>query len=253
MKEWIMQLMQRNALLFWYGTLCIIAGFICSILIKTTTIQVNNISAWLKPMKFFFSVAIFCFTMAWLMYELPTINVNAFSIMVVLVMTLELVVITWQAANGRLSHFNVSTPLYASLFTIMGIAISILTLWTGFIGFQFCISDTSHIEKGYLWGIRLGILLFVIFSFEGGIMGVKLAHTVGAADGSDGIAIVNWSKHFGDLRIAHFFGIHALQLLPIIGFYILKQPSTIISFSVVYAALVTFFLVQALKGLPIFK
>ena len=252
--QWLHELHQRNQLLYLFGWLCFAGGIICSILTQTITVQVNNINAFIKPMKFFFSVWTFCWTIGWLVFELkqPAI-INSYSIMVVIVMTIELLVITWQAANGRLSHFNTSTALYSLLFAIMGIAISILTLWTLFIGFQFFNLKNVSIPVGYLWGIRLGIILFVIFSFEGGMMGAKLSHTIGAADGSEGLPIINWSKQYGDLRVAHFFGIHALQLLPLAGYYLFKNPVNIITVSIVYFLLVSFLLIQALKGIPFIK
>jgi hypothetical protein len=173
--------------------------------------------------------------------------------MVVVVMTIELLIITWQAANGKLSHFNTAGALNSTLFTIIGVAISILTLWTLYIGFLFFNLKNISIPSGYLWGIRLGITLFVIFSFEGGMMGARLSHTVGAADGSVGTTILNWSKQYGDLRVAHFFGIHALQLLPLAGYYVFKNPIAIIILAVVYCIWVSYLLIQALKGISFLK
>lgn len=252
--HWLNELQQRNQLLYLFGWLCFFGGIICTILVQTTSIQINNINAFIKPMKFFFSVWIFCWTIGWLVFELrqPMIS-KSYSIMVVIVMAIELIIITWQAANGRLSHFNVSKVLYASLFSIMGIAIVILTLWTLFIGFQFFIISPNNLSLGYLWGIRLGIIIFVIFSFEGGMMGAKLQHTIGALDGSKGLPIVNWSKQYGDLRIAHFFGIHALQILPFAGYYLFKNPPAIISVSIIYFLVVSYLLLQALRGIPFIK
>ena len=135
----------------------------------------------------------------------------------------------------------------------MGIAITTLTVWTFILGLQFWKAGAVSIEAGYLWGIRLGIVLFVVFSFEGGIMAAKLKHTIGAVDGSPGMPFVNWSKQYGDLRIAHFFGIHALQFLPLLGYYIFKKPVAIISFSAIYAIIVSFTLLQALKGISLLK
>jgi len=48
-------------------------------------------------------------------------------------------------------------------------------------------------------------------------MGSRLSHSVGT-DLGNGIPFLGWNKDGGDLRILHFLGIHALQILPFIGF-----------------------------------
>lgn len=252
--QWLNELQVRNPILYWSGWVCFLGGLISIIMTQISSIQVLGINAWIKPMKFFLSVWIFMWTMGWILFELHNAGATyRYSIMVVVVMAIELVIIVWQAANGRLSHFNISNTFYSSLFTIMGIAISILTIWTLIIGLGFFKLTANDIPIGYLWGIRLGIILFVIFSFEGGLMGARLAHTVGAPDGSAGLPIVNWSKQYGDLRVAHFFGIHSLQLLPFLGYYITRSSKEIIIASAVYFLIVTFLFIQALRGLPLFK
>jgi hypothetical protein len=190
--------------------------------------------------------------MAWyLPYLKQPAKARSYSIMVILMMTLEMIIITWQAANGRLSHFNISSPLYGALFSVMGIAITVLVVWTGYIGYLFFKLKPIELKASYLWGIRLGILLFVVFSFEGGLMASRLAHTVGAPDGGEGYALVNWSKKYGDLRIAHFFGMHALQLLPFTGCYLFKKSLWTILFSILYGLVVAVIFIIALHGLPI--
>lgn len=251
--SWILELHQRNNLLAWYGWLTLIGGVFCLILTKKTSVQVNNINAFFKPAKFFLSISVFAFTMAWIGYELNKPGVmNTFNFVLIVVMSFELFVIVWQAANGRLSHFNISTPLYSTLFSLMGVAITILTIHTAYLGYLFFRIDNLTIPSGYLWGIRLGIILFVIFAFEGGMIAAKLKHTVGAFDDTQGIYFLNWSKHYGDLRISHFFGMHALQLLPLLGFYVFKNPAAIISFAIIYFCLVVYTLVTALKGMALF-
>lgn len=86
-----------------------------------------------------------------------------------------------------------------------------------YVGFLFFTQNLPEIKDCYLWSIRIGIFIFVVFSFEGFLMGSKMSRTVGAADGSDGLVFLNWSKNFGDLRIAHFFGMHGLQVTPLLG------------------------------------
>ena len=252
--NWFSILQEKNPLLFWYGLLCFAGGLVCIGLIKISSVQVAGISAYIKPMKFFLSIAIFAWTMGWLLDELhlPLVT-KRYSLMVIIVMSFELLVITWQAANGRLSHFNNSRPLYSMLFGLMGLAIVILTVWTLLIGWRFFNLSSAGLNAGYLNGIRMGILLFVIFSFQGGMMAARLSHTVGAPDGGPGLPLINWSREHGDLRVAHFFGIHALQLLPLLGYYVFRSSKEIIIAGLVYFLLVSLLLIQALRGLPLLK
>ena len=103
----------------------------------------------------------------------------------------------------------------------------------------------------YVWGIRLALLFFVIFALEGGAMAAMLRHTVGGTDGSRGIALLNWSRGHGDLRIAHSLGMHALQLFPLFGYYIAKNSMATKAFAFLYVITVVAVLVEALMGLPL--
>lgn len=253
MRYFLTELKKRNALLYWFGWLNLAGAVVCLLMWQVSDLQVAGVNAYIKPFKFFVSIAIFTWTMGWLLEYLQRPGkVKAYSIMVILVLSFELSVIVWQAVNGRLSHFNTDKPFYLLLFNLMGVAIVILTLWTAYIGFLFFVRRTWHIPMSYVWGIRLGILFFVIFAAEGGMMASALRHTVGAADGGPGLPIVNWSRNYGDLRIAHFFGMHALQVLPLAGYYLIKKPAFMILFALVYISLVALVFVQALNGMPLF-
>jgi hypothetical protein len=159
-----------------------------------------------------------------------------------------MVIITMQAARGVKSHFNVSTGMDGILFTVMGISIFIFTVWTFYIFIRFCMQRNFPLHAGYYWGIRLGLLLFVIFAFEGGLMASMLRHTIGGEDGGEGFPIINWSRQYGDLRIAHFFGMHALQVVPLAGYFVFKSRNAIIIFSICYFLFVAFLLWRALQG-----
>ncbi|UHG90670.1 hypothetical protein [Spirosoma oryzicola] len=242
----------RNAILYWFGLICLIGGLVCIGLSFVTTRQVLGINAFIKPTKFCVSIWIFCWTMACFLYLLNRPRtVAVYSWMVVVVMTIELAVIIGQAAQGKLSHFNVTSIVDGVLFSFMGIAITTFTAWTGYIGYLFFITKPTGVPATYLWGIRFGILLFVIFAFEGGMMASRLAHTVGAPDGGPGLPGVNWSTGYGDLRVAHFFGMHALQLLPLYGYFLAKQPRQVVVVSIAYGVVISALLVQALWAKPL--
>lgn len=254
MGSFLSQLKKRNAILYWYGWLAFTCAITCAVLIKVnTTTIVLGIDAWIKPAKFFFSVWIFCWTIGWYLFYLKVPRkVLYYSWMTVIVMSFELIVITWQASNGRLSHFNISTPLYSALFNAMGGAIMVLTIWTAYMNYLFFKKKDFDLKPSYLWGIRIGILFFIIFSLEGGVMAALLRHTIGDIDGGPGLPFLNWSRQHGDLRTSHFFGIHSLQIIPLVGYFLANTKRQVFLFAALYFIWVVVLLLQALYGVPIF-
>lgn len=252
MKDFIAELKKRNRLLFYFGAVNLVSALICVLLILFTDTIVLGINSWIKPFKFFLSSVIFCWSMGWYLHYLKKPRTaTIYSWVVILVFLFENVYIVIQAAKGERSHFNLSSTYHASMFSLMGIFISLMTLWTLYIGILFFINKLPDLPASYRCGIRFGILTFVIFAFEGGIMGATLAHTVGAGDGGAGLPLVNWSTEFGDLRIAHFLGMHALQVFPLVGFYVLKKQAIQLVFMLIYVAACFWTLYNALSGNPL--
>jgi len=253
MINFIQQLKNRNETLFYYGLLCLILSLIFIILTKFTNTQVYHVNAWYKPFKFAFSTFLFAWAMAWYCYYLPNLNINLFNWSVIILLGFEIFYIAFQASKGQLSHYNLSTPVYAALYSMMAVAASLVTLYTAYVGVLFFTNSFSALPDYYVWAIRLGIIIFVIFSFEGFAMGSRLNHSVGALNDNSNLFIIGWSKTVGDLRVSHFIGMHALQVLPILSYYVLKNTKLTIGLSVIYGLLALVALIQALQGRPLIK
>jgi len=246
------ELKSRNTILYYIGLTTLIGSGIFAILIQITDTEILGVNAWLKPFKFFLSNTIFVWTMAWLCYylEKPS-TIKAYSWMVTLVMGIELSYIASQSAFGETSHYNMATAYNGIMWAVMGLGITLLTAWTAYIGILFFVKKFPKLTQRYVWGIRFGILLFVIFAFEGFLMANPMSHTIGGVDGGEGLPVTNWSTKHGDLRIAHFFGMHALQIVPLVSFFLTKKTWQTVLFSMVYLGAVTAILLQALAGNPI--
>lgn len=117
-----------------------------------------------------------------------------------------------------------------------------------------------RLEPTYLWGIRLGMLMFLAGGLVGVVMISNNAHTFGAPDGGPGLPMLNWSTTAGDMRIAHGLALHALQAFPFAGYLIgntqritrpIAKYLAFSAFVVVYGLAVYATFIQALAGLPL--
>jgi hypothetical protein len=246
------ELQKRNRLLFGFGLFNLAIALACIVFMQTETMKILGANRWLKPFKFYSSVGIMVLTLGWLMHYLDNKKaVLRFSIIIVFAMLIENGLILMQAIRGTTSHFNISSAFNILVFNAMGILILVFTITCIIICIRFFRQKEFTIPIPYAWGIRLGILFFIIFSLEGGVMLSILKHTVGAPDGGPGLPITNWSSEHGDLRIAHFLGIHSLQVLPLTGYYIAKSKKQMLVFSSFYFVVVMALLVQALADIPL--
>jgi hypothetical protein len=212
------ELRRRDRLLALSGWLMVAGLAVASGAALIDTRLILGVNPWIKPIKFLSSIALFLWTMAWFMAETETRHQRRLGIIrwtMVLAMIGEIVLISMQAARGTTSHFNIQTPFDAAVFNTMGMMIVANTLAAAW--FLTTLRPVTSDRAGYLWGIRAGLVLFVIGSFQGFMMVANMGHAVPGPDGGPGLPFVNWSTTGGDLRIAHFIGLHSLQVLPLVG------------------------------------
>jgi hypothetical protein len=184
--------------------------------------QFNGISVWIKPMKFQASVGVHLLTVALLLAFLQ--EEKRFSRLIFwLSMTLiaasafEILYITWQAANASGSHYNLSTAFTRTMYTLMGVASVALVVISAWIGVLILRRPTGPTVLAT--GAGLGLLLGGILGGITGLwMGSQPGHWVGGlASDAGGLPIVGWARDGGDLRVAHFFGLHMMQALPLLA------------------------------------
>lgn len=253
MKYFIETLRTRSEVLFYFGLICLVLGIFFLLLSRFTNTQVLGISAWIKPAKFSLSTWLYAWAMAWYCQYLLQFNIGFFSWSIVVLLGLEILYIAFQAARGQLSHFNLSTPMYSALYSMMAIAATLVTIYTAYVAIQFTNGNHIPLPDYYVQGIQYALWLFVVFAFEGFVMGSRLTHTIGGEMGGKGLPILNWSTQLGDPRVAHFIGMHALQVLPLLAFYVLKDTRLTLASAILYGLLAVFTLVQALQGKPLIK
>lgn len=253
MFDFLQQLKTRNETLFYFGVICFVLSVLFLVGTKFSSTQVYGVSAWYKPFKFAFSTMMYVWAMAWYLHYLPDFRMGPFNWTIVVLLGFEIVYIALQAGRGQISHYNSSTPFYSTMFALMGIAATLVTLYTAYVGYLFCVGSFHQLPVYYLWSIRLAIFIFVVFSFEGFAMGARLSHSVGAINDNSNWFVVGWSKTVGDLRVAHFIGMHALQILPLLSFYVVKNVKGTIVVSILYGLLALGTLIQALQGHPLVR
>ena len=256
----IRKLHNRNPLLFDVAIAHLVLLLVMLVIAPFDGRTVMGVNPWIKPMKFAASIAIYLLTMGWLLDELPWREKTRRRVNWAIAGTLivEIVLITMQAARGVTSHFNKATVFDAAVFAVMGTAITLNILVAAYVALKFW--RTAALPAPYLWGIRLGLTIFVLASLEGFAMVAHSAHSVGVADGGAGLPVVNWSTRGGDLRVAHFFGIHALQVLPLIGYILSSKRAAELSLNsarwvqaagVVYAFFSLLLFLWAMAGRPL--
>jgi hypothetical protein len=253
----IKELFGRQRPLMIAGAVSLVCFVILAVLSLFDSTEILGINRWIKPMKFFVSIAVFVWTVAIYLnflngYEKSKRLISWGMIFIFLV---EMIVIVTQAARGTTSHFNIGTPLDGMLFSIMGLAIVFNTILAAYLLYLYFKAEIN-LPKAIVWGMRLGLILFLASSFEGGYMSTQFGHAVGVADGGAGLPVVNWSTKGGDLRAAHFIGMHAFQAVPFFAYtlerYKVKAATAAtFVFAAVYSAVFTAVFVQALLGKPL--
>jgi hypothetical protein len=224
-----------------FSPLLVVAGLASLALIPIFTIAalidprlITGVPAWHKPLKFAISITIYVATFAWLLTFVQGRQrwVRGIAAVTGLAFLVEIGLITMQVLRGTTSHFNGGTPFDLLVYSLMGgfiTAVSVCTLLLAIWLIRQRMADAP-----FAWSLRLGVLtafvgMAVAFLMTlptadqmavaqaGGGMPLVGAHGIGVAEDEPGLPFLGWHTTGGDLRVAHFVGLHAMQLLPLFG------------------------------------
>ncbi|WP_309115789.1 hypothetical protein [Saccharothrix sp.] len=218
---------------------------------------------WFKPFKFGISLGMYGVALAWMLTLATRLKKLGWwaGTAVAVGGTLEMVIIVGQVLRGRRSHFNVATDFDAALWLTM--AGTILVVWVMHAIIALVLTFSRFRDRAAGLAVRLGLGISLIglalgqlmARQESGIAGVAGAHTVGAPDGGPHMPATGWSTAGGDLRVPHFVGIHALQVLPLLVVLLGRRANTRVVWvaGASYLGLTALTTWQALRGQPLFQ
>ncbi len=207
-------------------------------------VTITGVNGWIKPLKFMISTGIYTMTLPWLLSYVQGwqrfVRFSAWFTGVALVIENSLLIV--QVLRGTTSHFNASTPFNAVVFGIMGMLIFTLSFLTLVVAIRLVMQKMA--DRVFGWGLRLGLLITVAGmlvaalmtsptaaqlekAYQGKGLPVSGAHSVGVEDGGAGLPLLGWSTEGGDLRIPHFVGLHALQVLPLLGWWLSRRRAAL--------------------------
>ena len=260
----------------WHRPLLVLTGVMAALAVVTAAgiffdpRVLTGAPIWVKPFKFALSLGIYGLTIAWMLSVLPRRSrVGEWAaVVIVAVAVIEEAIIVLQAARGTTSHYNEATPFDAALWKAMGL--SIMMLFVSHLIIAVAALRQKIQDRTIAYGMRLGLGLsllgmlaavpMVIPRGEPEIDGVAGAHSVGVPDGGPGLPFLGWSTTGGDLRIGHFFGLHALQALPLLAFLLTRtalgdrtRARLLLVGGAAYGVLNVLLTWQALRGQPLLK
>ena len=241
------------------GLLLTLGGTLIGLLVDPRAI--TGAPAWLKPAKFALSFAIYALTLTWLLgfvHGHPWL-VRVVGSLTALGLLVEMACIGVQAARGTTSHYNMATPFDDLIWTLMSLLI--LVIWAMNLLAAVLLLRQRLPDPAWAWSLRLGLLLTLVGTAVAWPMTTQGGHSVGVPDGGPGLPLLGWSTVGGDLRAPHFVGLHALQVLPLLGWYLTSRAPgwlgrshrllLVFAAALAHLGVVLLLLWQALRGQPV--
>lgn len=242
--------------------LCLITVLPCLGAMACDPRTVNDISVWIKPVKFLFSLALYYATLAWYFGYLPVAAQRSVAGRFVIAMPLvvgllEMAWLLMAAVQGVPAHYNRSSLGWMLAYSLAGVGATLLLVAMMVQGVMVARSREACLHPAMRRALALGAWLAGLATL--GVTAVLAAgsgHWVGGVPSdAQGLPLLGWARQGGDLRVAHFFALHLHQALPLAGWLIVRsrvaQPLAAVHLAAAAGLGWTLFtLAQALRGQP---
>lgn len=172
----------------------------------------RGVSVWAKPLKFMAALVLFALTTAVLMRAAgPGAPLDGIAALVIGTSTFEAAYITYQASRGQPSHYNTSDALHTALTVVMAAGAIGLTASQAWLAWAIIATNPAWSTSVPVLGAITGLFAtFALATISGFMLGGR------RAPAGRGVPVVGW-RRYGDLRPAHFMGVHAQQFIPAFG------------------------------------
>ncbi len=241
----------------------------------TDDAKVLGVSVWDKPIKFGLSFLAFGPMLLWLFSRVPSTRTVRIGVGTLgWSMVVEGTLIFLQSVRGVASHFNNATSFDATVYRAMAAGVGIFSLAGTIVGFFMARKNLGNGAIALATKIAVPMMTFgAVLAFAmtvpkpgqveagGKIVG---AHTVSGADGGVGLPLLGWSRSIGDLRVAHFIGLHSLQFVPLVALVLVVldrrgvlrrsvrvQRQAVALFAAGYGGLIVTTFIQAQRDIPV--
>lgn len=251
MNYFLTELQRRNQILYWLGWIFIISFFIGLFISISDDRMVNGFSIWNTPLKYMLSTSITIWTFGWILEYLRSKSlIRLFSWLIAISLSTVNIILSYRAIRLSENFYPSLNNNNQSLYFIMLLMIAIYSVTFILITIAFFQQKKMPISQHYSWGIRMSLLCFLFIIITGGIMLWHRSHNFGGADTENGMILFNFSTRRGDIRVPHFMALHALQIIPILSYYLFNKKYQVVLFSVCYMLFTLTLLIMALLGMP---
>jgi len=240
----------------WRTVIAMLVGSALMVALQFVDVRTfNGVSVWDKPAKFFLSLAVQFATVSWALSQMPRKGRHLKSINWAVALMIiagwgEMIYMIFRASRAEASHFN-STSLSGIIgYAMMGVGSITLTSTAAFVGWKVWRKRSLG-----LWTEAAGLALMVgavLGTIAGAYMSAQTSHWVGGVHSdANTLPLFNWSTTGGDLRVAHFVGLHAAQFIPLAALSGDRRLVYVASLAI--SLLTAGLFVMGASGIPLFR